>query len=339
MTRRATCSRRRACRMEESLTNPLKILVALAGLVAMTGAAQAQGFPDRPLHFIVPFGAGTVTDQYARAIAAGVTEVTGQPVVIDNRAGASGFIGTQQAAKAAPDGYTVLIATNTTHAANEHLFKKLPYDPVKDFAPVMVLGRGSQIMVVNPKVPAKTVAEFVELARKDPGRLTFGSGGSSTLVAAELFMQMTGTRLTHVPYKSNPLALNDVIGGQIDMIITDTATGIPQVKAGKVRALGVTSTTRTSLAADVPTIDEAGVRGYEMSFWFAAYVPAGTPEPIIRRLHEILAKAAQGSAAENFRRTAGTEAFTTTPEGLVAFQQAESQKWGRVIKAAGIQPE
>jgi tripartite-type tricarboxylate transporter receptor subunit TctC len=185
--------------MEATLTRTLKSLSLLASVCALAGAAHAQTFPDKPIHFIVPFGAGTVTDQYARAIAAGVTEQTGQPVVIDNRAGASGFIGTQQAAKAAPDGYTVLIATNTTHAANEHLFKKLPYDPVKDFAPVMVLGRGSQIMVVNPKVPATSVAEFVELAKKQPGKLTFGSGGSSTLVAAELFMQMTGTKLTHVP--------------------------------------------------------------------------------------------------------------------------------------------
>jgi tripartite-type tricarboxylate transporter receptor subunit TctC len=325
--------------MEETLARSLKSVALLAALFVLAGTARAQGFPDKPIHFIVPFGPGTVTDQYARAIAAGVTELTGQPVVIDNRAGASGFIGTQQAAKAAPDGYTVLIATNTTHAANEHLFKKLPYDPVKDFAPVMVLGRGSQIMVVNPKVPANTVTEFVALAKKQPGKLTFGSGGSSTLVAAELFMQMTGTKLTNVPYKSNPLALNDVIGGQVDMIITDTATGIPQVKAGKVRALGVTSTARTSLAPDVPTIDEAGVRGYEMSFWFAAYVPSGTPAPIVKRLHEILSKATQGTAAENFRRTAGTEAFTTTPEGLVAFQRAEAEKWGRVIKTAGIQPE
>lgn len=319
--------------------NTLKRASLFLGIVGVAAAAHAQGFPDKPIHFIVPFGPGTVTDQYARAIGNGVTELTGQPVIVDNRAGASGFIGSQQAAKAAPDGYTVLIATNTTHAANEHLFKKLPYDPVKDFTPIMVLGRGSQIMVVSPKVPATTVTEFVDLARKQPGKLTFGSGGSSTLVAAELFMQMTGTKLVHVPYKSNPLALNDVIGGQIDMIITDTATGIPQVKAGRVRALGVTSTKRTSLAPDVPTIDEAGVRGYEMSFWFAAYVPAGTPAPIVNRLHELLLKATQGTAAENFRRTAGTEAFTTTPEGLVTFQAAESQKWGRVIKAAGIEPE
>ena len=261
-------------------------------------------------------------------------------MVIDNRAGASGIIGSQLAAKAAPDGYTVLIATNTTHAANEHLFKKLPYDPVKDFAPVMVLGRGSPDHGGEPESAGEDRRRVRRSSRRsNRASSRFGSGGSSTLVAAELFMQMTGTKLTHVPYKSNPLALNDVIGGQIDMIITDTATGIPQVKAGKVRALGVTSTARTSLAPEVPTIDEAGVRGYEMSFWFAAYVPAGTPAPIIRRLHEILGKATQGTAAENFRRTAGTEAFTTTPEGLIAFQKAESEKWGRVIRTAGIQPE
>ena len=242
--------------------------------------------------------------------------------------------------KAAPDGYTVLISTNTTHAANEHLFKKLPYDPVKDFTPVTALGRGGQVMVVEPEVARPRASqEFIDTAKKQPGKLTFGSGSSSSRVAGELFQQMAGVQLLHVPYKSNPLAINDLLGGQIDMMITDTATGLPQVKAGKLRALGMSSRKRSPLAPEVPTIDEAGVKGYEMTFWFAAYLPAGTPAPIVKRLQELLVDATKGPAAQNFYATTGIDAFTTTPDELAKFQAAESQKWGRVIKAAAIEPE
>jgi len=316
------------------------IAAAIATLLAgVATLAHAQGFPEKPIHFIVPFAAGSATDQLARALGQGVTEQTKQPVVVDNKPGASGFIAAQYVAKAAPDGYTVLIATNTTHAANEHLFKKVPYDAVKEFAPITALGRGGQIMVVAPKVPAQSVADFIALAKKQPGKLTFGSGSSSSRVAGELFQQMAGVQLLHVPYKSNPLAINDLLGGQIDMMITDTATGLPQVKAGKVRALGVSSRKRSPLAPDVPTIDEAGVKGYEMTFWFAAYAPAGTPAPIVNRLNALFVKATEGPAAKNFYQTAGIEPFVTKPEELAKFQTAESQKWGRIIKAAGIEPE
>jgi len=316
------------------------IAAAIATLLAgVATLARAQGYPDKPVHFIVPFAAGSATDQLARALGQGVTEQTKQPVVVENKPGASGFIAAQYVAKAAPDGYTVIIATNTTHAANEHLFKKVPYDAVKDFAPITALGRGGQIMVVSPKVPAQSVADFIALAKKQPGKLTFGSGSSSSRVAGELFQQMAGVQLLHVPYKSNPLAINDLLGGQIDMMITDTATGLPQVKAGKVRALGVSSRKRLPLAPDVPTIDEAGVKGYEMTFWFAAYAPAGTPAPIVNRLHALLVKATEGPAAKNFYQTAGIDPFVTKPEELAKFQAAESQKWGRIIKAAGIEPE
>ncbi len=314
----------------------LAIATLLAGVATL---AHGQGFPEKPVHFIVPFAAGSATDQLARALGQGVTEQTKQPVVVENKPGASGFIAAQYVAKAAPDGYTVIIATNTTHAANEHLFRKVPYDAVKDFAPITALGRGGQIMVVSPKVPAQSVAEFIALAKKQPGKLTFGSGSSSSRVAGELFQQMAGVQLLHVPYKSNPLAINDLLGGQIDMMITDTATGLPQVKAGKVRALGVSSRKRSPLAPDVPTIDEAGVKGYEMTFWFAAYAPAGTPAPIVNRLNALLVKATEGPAAKNFYQTAGIEPFVTKPEELAVFQAAESQKWGRIIKSAGIEPE
>ncbi|MCJ0765238.1 Bug family tripartite tricarboxylate transporter substrate binding protein [Variovorax terrae] len=306
----------------------------------MPHAAMAQSFPDKPITFVVPFAAGSATDQIARAIGQSVSVETKQSVVIDNKAGASGFIASSQVAKAAPDGYTVLITTNTTHAANEHLYKKIPYDPVKDFAPLTALGKGGQIMVVNPVLPAKTVGEFIALAKKEPGKYSFGSGSSSSRMAGELLQQMAGIKLLHVPYKSNPLAVTDLLGNQINMMITDTATGLPQVKAGKLRALGMSSSKRSPLAPDVPTIDEAGVKGYEMGYWFAAYAPAGTPAPVVKRLNELLVRAARGEAARtSFYEPTGTEVFTTTPEELGKFQASESQKWAHIIKGAGIDAE
>jgi tripartite-type tricarboxylate transporter receptor subunit TctC len=312
---------------------------AFAALSLASVVALAQDYPTKSVTFVVPFAAGSATDQIARALGQSVAEQTRQSVVIDNKPGASGFLAAQQVAKAPADGYTVLITTNTTHAANEHLYKTMPYDPVKDFAPVTLLGKGGQIMIVNPGVPANTVGEFVALAKKQPGKLTFGSGSSSSRIAGELLQQMTGIQILHVPYKSNPLAITDLLGGQIDMMITDTATGLPQVKGGKVRALGVTAKARSPLAPDIPTIDEAGVKGYEMGYWFAAYVPAKTPSAVVKRLQELLASATKSASARNFYESTGTEPVTSTPEELGKFQTAESQKWGRIIKAANIQPE
>jgi tripartite-type tricarboxylate transporter receptor subunit TctC len=312
---------------------------ALAAALSLCTAAWAQGYPAKSITFVVPFAAGSATDQIARALGQSVAEQAKQSVVVDNKPGASGFLAAQQVAKANADGYTVLITTNTTHAANEHLFKSLPYDPVKDFAPVTLLGKGGQIMIVNPKVEAKTVADFVALAKKQPGKLTFGSGSSSSRIAGELLQQMAGIQILHVPYKSNPLAITDLLGGQIDMMITDTATGIPQVGAGKVRALGVTALKRSPLAPDVPTISEAGVKGYEMGYWFAAYVPAKTPPAVVKRLNELLVAATRAPAAVKFYESTGVEAAVSSPEELAKFQVAESQKWGKIVKAAGIQAE
>jgi len=288
---------------------------------------------------VVPFAAGSATDQLARALGEEITAQTKQPVVVENRAGANGFIGAQLVAKAAPDGYTVFITTNTTHAANEHLFKSIPYEPVKDFAPVTALARGGQILIVNPNVPAKSVQELVAYAKANPGKVSFGWGSSSSRIAGELFQQMAGVHLLSVPYKSNPQAVTDLLGGQITMMITDVATGLPQVKAGKVRALGVSSLTRVPLVPDVPTISEAGLKGYEMSFWFAAYVPAKTPPAVITRLHDLLVAAVKGPASKQFFQSTGIEPFTSTPEELAKFQHEESQKWARIIKTAGIEPE
>jgi tripartite-type tricarboxylate transporter receptor subunit TctC len=316
-----------------------KTLAALAASLALMGSAFAQDYPSKGVTFVVPFAAGSATDQLARGLGQQVSTDSKQAVVVDNKPGASGFIAAQFVAKAPADGYTVLITTNTTHAANEHLYKTMPYDPVKDFAPVTLLGKGGQIMVVNLKIPAKTVQEFIALAKKDPGKYSFGSGSSSSRIAGELFQQMAGVQLLHVPYKSNPLAITDLLGGQIDMMITDNATGLPQVKGGKLRALGMSSLKRTPLAPEVPTIDESGVKGYEMSYWFAAYVPAKTPPAVVARLHNLLVAATQGAAAKSFYESTGTEPLVSSPEELAKFQAAESTKWGRIIKAANIQPE
>lgn len=317
---------------------PIALALAAAALLAPTHG-MAQGFPDKTITFIVPFAAGSATDQLARTIGQAVSQESKQSVVIDNKPGANAFIGAQTAKSAKPDGYTVFITTNTTQAANEHLFKKLPYDPVKDFDPVTTLGRGGQIMVVNPSLPVNNVMDFVKLAKASPGKLTFGSGSSSSRVAGEMFKQLTGTYILNIPYRSNPPAVTDLLAGQIDIMITDMATGLPQVKAGKLKALGVSTKIRSPLAPEVPTIEEAGVKGYEMTYWFAAYVPAGTPASAITRLNELLVKAARSSTAANFYQSTGIEIFTSSPKELRSFQAAESVKWGRIIKAAGIEQE
>jgi len=302
-----------------------------------TAPAHAQEFPNKAITFVVPFGPGSATDQLARAIGQGVTELSGATVVIENKPGASAMIGASDVARAQPDGYRVLITTNTSHAANPHLYKSLSYDPVKDFEPVTLLGTGGQIMVVNPKSEAKTVEDFLRIAKENPGKLSFGSGSSSSRVAGELLQQMAGVQLLHVPYKSNPLAITDLLGGQIDMMISDMATGLPQARSGALRALGVTMPERSPLAPEVPTIAEAGVPGYEMGYWFGAYVPAGTPSDIVKRLHELLTGATKQPAAVQFYEQTGTRAVTSTPEELAEFQRQETEKWGEIIRKAGIE--
>ena len=316
----------------------LRFLLAAPLALALAGMARAD-YPEKAVTFVVPFAAGSATDQLARSLGTEVTNLTKQPVIVDDRPGASGFIGAELVKKAAPDGYTVFITTNTTHAANEHLFKKIPYDPVKDFAPVTGLGKGGQIMIVSLDLPVKSVQEFIALAKSKPGKISFGSGSSSSRVAGEMFQQLAGIELLHVPYKSNPLAINDLLGGQISMMITDMATGLPQVKGGKVRPLAVSTLKRSPLTPDLPTIDEAGVKGYDMGFWFAAYVPAHTPPAVVNKLHDILVAASKGPAMQQFYSTTGTDPFTTTPAELAKFQAAESEKWKNIIKKAGIEPE
>ncbi len=315
------------------------LLAAALGLcLPLAAPSHAQDYPSKSITFVVPFGPGSATDQLARAIGQGITEQTKQVVVIENKPGASAMIGASDVARAEPDGYKVLITTNTSQSANPHLYKKLNYDPVKDFEPVTLLGTGGQIMVVNPASPAKTVGDFIKLAKENPEKLSFGSGSSSSRVAGELFQQMADVKLLHVPYKSNPLVITDLLGGQIDMMMADMATGLPQVKANKLRALGVTMAQPSALAPDIPTIASSGVPGYEMGYWFGAYVPANTPAAVVSRLHDLLVNATTRSAAVQFYEQTGTKPVTSTPAELADFQKKETEKWGAIIKKAGIEP-
>jgi tripartite-type tricarboxylate transporter receptor subunit TctC len=313
---------------------------AALSLAVLAGTpARAQDYPNKPITIVVPFAAGSGTDQMARMMGQIITNEYKIPVLVDNKAGASGFIAAQYVAKAPPDGYTVLMTTNTTHAANEHLYKKLPYDPVKDFTPVTLLGKGHMLLMVNPASPIQSVGDLIATAKKSPGKLNFGSGSSSSRVAGELFRQMTGIDVVHVPYKSNPLAITDLIGGQIDFMFADAPTALPQVNGGKLRPLAASGTQRLATAASVPTVDEAGVKGYDMSYWTAVYLPAGASAAVTQKLNAIFVKVSNSPEARTFQANTSGETATSTPEGLARFQAAESLKWGRVIQAAGIQPE
>ena len=315
---------------------------ALAAGVLAPSVLQAQGakdFPSKPITFVVPFAAGSATDLIARALGQAVSQSTGQSVIVENKGGASGIIAAQAAARAPADGYTVLITTNTTHAANEHLYKKLPYNPVKDFVPLIGLGKGGQVLVVNASAPFNSVQELLEHAKKNPGKLSFGSGSSSSRMAGEMLKQLGGVDILHVPYKSNPLAITDLMGGQIDLMITDVSTGVPQIQAGKLKALGFSTEERSVMLPDVPTIAEAGVKGYSMGYWFAAYAPVGTPAEVTNKLTQLLGDAVQSKSAEGFYKQSGTTKWRGTSAELAKFQADETQKWGKVVKAAGIQPE
>jgi tripartite-type tricarboxylate transporter receptor subunit TctC len=314
-----------------------RLLAALASCAALSQPALAESYPTKPITIVVGSSAGSTTDGLARAIGQEIAAETKLPVIVDNKAGASGGIAAQAVARAPADGYTLFITTNTTQAANPHLFRKLAYDPVKDFAPVGALVKGYLLLVTHPQVKAQNVAELIATAKKQP--LTFGAGSSSARVASELFQQMTQTQLTYVPYKANPPAIIDLVGGQIDMMIVDLTTSLPQVKAGKLKALGVSSPKRSPLVPELPTIAEAGLPGYEISYWNAVYAPAGTPAPVVQRVNELMQRALSTEAVRRFVEQNGMEPFTSTPAELASFQATEYKRWGGVIKAAGIEPE
>ena len=315
-----------------------RTLLALAMLSPLCSVVSAQTFPARPITIVIGSTAGSATDGLARAVAAEVGKETGQSVIVENRAGAFGSIAAQQVARAQPDGYTVFMTTNTTQSANPHLLKKLSYDPLKDFAPVALLAKGPLLLVVNPKLGVNSIAELVALAKRQPGKLNYGSGSSSAQVATELFQQMTGTKFNYVPYKANPPAVIDLIAGQTDLMIVDLATTVPQVKAGKLKALGLSSPGRLSLMPGVPAISES-LPGYEFGYWNALYAPAGTPAPVVQKLNALMRNAMQTAAVRNVAEQSGMEVALSSPDEMNRFQIAEYERWGKIIKAAGIQPE
>ena len=261
-------------------------LLASAALVGgLQDAAAQDTYPTRIIKFVVPFAAGSATDTLARVLGEKMSASLGQSIVVENMPGASGFLGAQNVSRAEPDGYTVLIGTNTTHASNQSMFKKLPYDPMGDFEPVGKLGKITLALVVNPSVPVSTTEELIEYAKANPGELTFGSGSGSSRLAGEMLKSLAGIDILNIPYKSNPQAITDLLGGQISLVFADIATTLPQAEAGKVKALGISSAERSPLAPNLPTMAEAGLTGYDLTAWFAAYVPAGTPEPVVDKLN------------------------------------------------------
>jgi tripartite-type tricarboxylate transporter receptor subunit TctC len=320
-------------------TSILRMIAAGALAIGLTGAASAQEFPSRSLKFVVPFAAGSATDAVARILGEHVSKNLGKPVVIENLAGASGVIAAQNVARAEPDGHTVLITTNTTHGANQSLLKHVPYDAINSFEAVGKLGTITLALATNPAVPAKTVQEFVAYAKANPGKLTFGAGSSSSRIAGEMLKSLAGLDITYVPYRSNPQAITDLLGGQINIVFADISTTLPQIKAGAVNGLAVSTARRSVLAPDLPTMAEGGVKGYDLAAWFAAFVPARTPRSTVDTLNRALTAAVNDPATKERLLAAGVEPETSTPDELKAFVGTEIAKWAEIVKAAGIQPE
>lgn len=313
-----------------------RAVIATAGALAATGTASAQDYPTKPIRIISPFGPGTATDTVARVIGNEIGKLTGQAVVIENKPGAEGQIGAQAAAAAAPDGYTVFITTQTTQAINPHVYKSLTYDPVKNFTPVCGLTLGAQIVMVKNELPVKTVAEFIALAKKEPGKLSFGSGNGSSRGGAELFRVMAKIDLLGVPYKSQPQAVSDLLGGRIDIIFSDFTAGLPAVLDGRTRGIAVTSDEPIPGLEQFPTVAST-VPGFEMWAWTAAYLPAGTPKPIVDKLNALIREAMKSESYLTLTKTTYGIPFPGTPEELAAFQASETKKWGEIVKVAGMQ--
>jgi tripartite-type tricarboxylate transporter receptor subunit TctC len=315
----------------------LRFLVLLSG-IAFAAAAAAQAYPARPVKLVVPFPAGSATDQIARVIGQQLQEALGQPFVVENKPGAQGSIAAAEVARAAPDGYTMMVTTNTPQAANVSLFRKLNYDPVKDFAPVARLGTISFMLMVRPDFPAKDLKEFIAHARNNPGKLSGGYGSAGSQVSQAMLRSMAKIDFIDVPYKGLPQAITDVLGGSVSFTFADLANALSQIKGGKLRGLAVTSQKRSALAADVPAIAEE-LPGYELIAWFALVAPAATPAEVVTRVHGATAKAlARPEIGARFAAL-GTDVAPMNPEELGAFIRSEIAKWARLTKEAGIKPE
>lgn len=308
------------------------------GLLALTPlAAQAQAFPTKAITIIVPFSAGGTTDILARVLGQFISKDLGQPVIIDNRAGAGGNIGTQLVARAAPDGHTILMGTVGTHAINQSLYPKLAFDPIKDFAPLTRVALVPNLLVANPAQPFKTVKELMAYAKANPGKVTFGSSGSGTSIhlSGELFKQMAGVDIQHVAYKGSAPAVNDLLGNHIAIMFDNMPSAIGHVKAGKLRPLAVTTAQRSPALPDVPTIAEAGVPGYEATSWFGLLAPAKTPAPVVAKLNASILKALADPDVKKKLLEQGAEPAGETPAQFAAFIASETVKWGKIVKQSG----
>ncbi len=315
----------------------VRMLTLMAMYALVAGSAFAQTWPSKPIKYVVPFAPGGSTDILGRTISEKLSVALGQPVVVDNKPGAGGGLGADFVAKAAPDGYTIMGGTISTHAINASLYSNLPYDPVKDFVAVTLLARVPNMLVVNPDVPAKTVAELIALMKANPGKYTFASAGNGTSqhLSGELFKSMAGVEMQHIPYKGSPPALQDVVGGQVTMTFDNITTAWPLAKAGKLRALAVTTAKRSPVAPDVPTLAESGLAGFEVGSWQGVFAPAGTPPAIVKRLNAEIVKILSMPDVKEKILALGAEPVGDTSEQFTAYVKTEVVKWSDVVKKSG----
>jgi tripartite-type tricarboxylate transporter receptor subunit TctC len=313
-----------------------RVAAALAGVLAWGGMAKAQDYPTKPITLVVPYAAGGGNDVLARVAAEPMSKILGQQIVVDNRGGAGGSIGTRQVAKAAPDGYTLVIGGTGSLAVNPTLYENVGYDPRKDFAPVGMIAAGALIILVHPSVKANTVEELIALAKKEPGKINYASAGigSGIHLGAELFAHMAGIKLTHVPYKGTGPALNDLLGGHVMMYFSSIPSAVPMVKDGRLRALAVTGTQRSKLFPDVPTVAET-VPGYETVLRYGIVAPAGTPRPIVDKLNQALRAALAQEAVTKRLEAIGVEPLPGSPEDYAADIDREEKKWSEIVKLSG----
>ena len=312
-------------------------MLLAAAMFPMSPPASAQAYPDKPIRIVSPFPVGGIADTFAREIGKKLTEAWGQPVVIDNRTGAGGNIGADIVAKSAPDGYTLVIGNIGTHAVNVSLFPSMPYDTIKDFTPIVHVLDAEGLLVVNPSIMATNVPELIALARSEPGKLSYGSGGLGTTshLAGELFKSMTKVDIVHVPYKGNVPAITDLLGGQTSMAFATMPTVLPHVRAGKLRPLAVLGATRSPALPDVPTVAES-VPGFEVSNWIGLFAPAGTPPQIVARINAEVQKIMRSPEIQKRLESEGAKFIPMSPEQFGAFQKAELGKWAKTIKDANI---
>jgi len=312
-----------------------------AAAILHCACAAAQGWPAKPVRVVVPFPPGGSTDIVARIVAQKLGERLGQSMVIENRGGAGGTLGAAQVAKAAPDGYTLLVASTSTHVVAPGVYPKLEYDPVKDFAPVSLIAVSPYLLVVNPDLPAKSVKELVELARKQPGKLNYASAGvgSTTHLAMEMLKAASNTYMLHIPYNGNGPAGTAVIGGQVEILFGSLPALLPHARGGRVRALAVGTLVRAPSMPEVPTVAESGYPGFDASLWLALMAPAGTPQPIIDRLHREIVTVVQAADTRELLDKAGAEPLTSSPAELAALVRDGVAKYAKIIKTAGVKPE